>query len=361
MTAPLIISGPHTHSKFSVTETMIAVMLCLTPATALGFYMFGLPAILLFAVTIASALLFEALCLALAARPVGRALSDGSAILTGWILAMTLPPWAPWWIGTVGAFIAIVLGKHVYGGLGQNPFNPAMVARAMLLVALPVPMTMWVLPAPLLSPGAPDLGAALAITFGTPPADIDSVSAASTLGHVGAALDGGRTLDRILPETFDLHRLFFGNVPGSMGETSALLLLVGGVFLAAMRIIRLNIPLAVLGSAAALSGLLHLIDPGQFPSPLWHLSSGALMFCAFFIATDYVTSPVSGVGQLIYGAGIGLLVVVIRTWGSFPEGVAFAVLLMNACTPLIDTYTRPRIFGRDRRGRPLKIDEGDAP
>lgn len=357
MISPMIISGPHAHSKFSVTETMTSVMLCLAPATGFGLYQFGWPAILLFTVTVLSALLFEAFCLVLARRPLARFLSDGSAALTGWLLAMTLPPWAPWWVGVIGAFIAIVIGKQVYGGLGQNMFNPAMVARAMLLIALPVQMTTWVLPEPLGSPSSPGLAQALAITFGGAP-DFDAVSSASTLGFVSAGLDGGRSLSELMSETFPVRSLFFGQVPGSLGETSALLLLCGGVLLIVLRIIRWQIPFAVIASVAVLSGMLNLIDPAHFAPPLWHLSSGALMLGAFFIATDYVTSPVSGGGQLLYGAGVGLLVVIIRTWGAFPEGVAFAVLLMNACTPLIDIYTRPRIFGRDRRGKPLEIREG---
>ncbi|WP_068114877.1 RnfABCDGE type electron transport complex subunit D [Tropicimonas marinistellae] len=357
MTGGAIVSGPHAHSKFSVAQTMVSVMVCLSPATALGFYQFGWPAILLFAVTVASALIAEAICLLLARRPVSIYLFDGSAILTGWLLAMTLPPWAPWWVGTVGAFIAIGLGKHVYGGLGQNMFNPAMVARAMLLVALPVQMTTWVLPPPFGEPGAPEFWEALTITFGGS-GDIDAVSGATTLGFVAAGLDGGRHLTDIMAETFPLRSLAFGHVPGSLGETSALLLFLGGCLLIAMRVIRWQTPFALLLSAGGLSAALHLLDPMSYPSPLWHLASGGLMLCAFFIATDYVTSPVSGLGQLIYGAGTGLLIVIIRTWGAFPEGAAFAVLLMNACTPVIDTYTRPRIFGRDRKGRPLELPKG---
>ncbi|WP_116134591.1 RnfABCDGE type electron transport complex subunit D [Tropicimonas sp. IMCC34043] len=360
MTVRVVSSGPHAHSMFSVTQTMAMVAVCLAPATGLGFYQFGWPAILLFLVTIFSAVAFEAVCLIVAQRPVARFLLDGSAVLTGWILAMTLPPWAPWWVGTVGAFIAIVIGKQVYGGIGQNMFNPAMVARAMLLISLPVQMTVWVLPDPLGAAGAPDLWQSLAITFGGG-GDVDAVSSASTLGFVSAQLGGGLPLDQIMAQTFSIRDLFYGHVPGSLGETSAALILAGGCLLIAMRIITWHIPVAVLGAAAALSGALHWADPASFPSPLWHLTSGALMLCAFFIATDYVTSPVSARGQLIYGAGTGALIVIIRTWGSFPEGAAFAVLLMNACTPLIDTYTRPRIFGRDRKGKPLEIAKGARP
>ena len=358
MSGPAIVSGPHAHSKFSVFETMTSVMICLLPATGMGFYQFGWPAVLLFAVTVLSALVSEALFLAVAGRPVLRFTFDGSALLTGWLLAMTLPPWAPWWVGALGAFLAIVLGKHVYGGLGQNMFNPAMVARAMLLIALPVQMTTWTNPVPFGSPDAPNLSTAVTITFGTAP-EIDALSGATPLGFVSSQLDGGGVLADILPETFSVGQLFIGQVSGSLGETSAALLLAGGLLLIAMRVIRWQIPFAVIAAVAGFSGLLNLMDPAQYPPPAWHLTSGALMLCAFFIATDYVTSPVSGGGQLIYGAGIGLLIVVIRTWGAFPEGAAFAVLLMNACSPLIDTWTRPRIFGRDRRGRPLDISRGD--
>ena len=354
MTAQAIVSGPHAHSKFSVTETMCVVMLCLTPATGMGFYQFGWPAILLFATTILSALVFEFLCLAFAGRPIARFLFDGSAVLTGWLLAMTLPPWAPWWVGTIGAFFAIVIGKQVFGGLGQNLFNPAMVARAALLIALPVQMTVWVVPVPLGSAAAPSFAEAMAITFGGAPL-VDGLSGASTLGFVTAQLDGGQPLSEIMPQTYDLKSLFYGFTPGSLGETSALLLLGGGVLLIAMRIISWYIPAALLLTAGGLAGLLHLIDPQVYPSPQWHLSSGAMMLCAFFIATDYVTSPVSVLGKVIYGAGIGALIVIIRTFGAFPEGAAFAVLLMNGCAPLIDEYTRPRIFGRKRDGSPLEI------
>ncbi|MEM8571771.1 MAG: RnfABCDGE type electron transport complex subunit D [Pseudomonadota bacterium] len=356
MSVPAIVSGPHAHSKLSVTETMIMVMICLMPATGLGFYQFGLPAVFLFAVTVISALAFEVLCLVIARRPVPRFLFDGSAALTGWLLAMTLPPWAPWWVGTTGAFLAIVIAKHAYGGLGQNLFNPAMVARAALLIALPVQMTMWVLPQPLGTPVSPNLSEALAITFGgaTHP---DGLSGATVLGSVSAALDSGQDLFAIMTETDSVQSLLMGQTAGSLGETGAIFLLAGGLLLITVRIITWHIPTALLGSVVLLSGFLHILDPSQYPTPLWHLASGGLMLCAFFIATDYVTSPISTLGKFIYGAGIGALIVVIRTWGAFPEGVAFAVLLMNGCTPLIEEYTRPRVFGRTRKGQPLDLPE----
>ncbi|MEM6677803.1 MAG: RnfABCDGE type electron transport complex subunit D [Pseudomonadota bacterium] len=344
-------SGPHTHSMFTVSRTMIAVMTCLAPATLIGFLHFGLPALFLFVVTIASALAFEVACLALAGRPIMRFATDGSAVLTGWIVAMTLPPWAPWWIGVLGGGIAIVLGKHVFGGLGQNLFNPAMVARAMLLVALPVQMTVWV--APMDPNSGPGFVEALAITFGSGP-QIDAVSSASLLGEVQSGLDAGQPLSALLaPEA--LSRQLWGGVPGSLGETSAIALLAGGLCLVLLRIITIVVPLAVLGSLFTVSAIAWTIDPESYLPPLLHVASGSAMLCAFFIATDYVTAPLTGLGKALYGTGIGVLIFVIRTWGAFPEGVAFAVLLMNACTPLIDAYVRPRIFGRTRAGQPLEI------
>lgn len=345
-------SAPHTHSMFTVSRTMVAVMVCMAPATGFGLVQFGWPALFLFLVTVMAAVLFEALCVAVAGLPVWRSVSDGSAILTGWLVAMTLPPWAPWWIGLVGAGLAIVLGKHVFGGLGQNLFNPAMVARAILLIALPVHMTQW--PTPMGLEAGPGLVESLEITFGRGVTEIDALSGASTLAVVQSGLDAGRPISLILADV-DLAAQFYGRVSGSLGETSAMLLLGGGLCLVLLRIITPVIPIAVLGSLFFLSGMAWLLDPESFAPPLFHLVSGSVMMCAFFIATDYVTSPVTGMGKAIYGIGIGTLIFVIRTFGSFPEGVAFAVLLMNACTPLIDIYVRPRVFGRTRRGKPLEI------
>lgn len=349
------ISAPHTHSRASVIRVMTLVMLALTPATAFGFYAFGWPAIFLFGVTLVSALAFEALCLVIARRPVMQGLMDGSALLTGWLVAMTLPPWAPWWIGLLGGAIAIVLGKHVFGGLGQNLFNPAMVARIMLLVSFPLQMTIWVTPLPLFSDGAPDFGEAAAITFGG--ASFDAVSGASALGYV--ATEVGRGVDAMAAQAGapGLMDLALGFAPGSMGETSALLLLIGGLFLIAFGVTSWRIPVTILATTGALAALFHAIDPATYASASFHLLSGSLIFCAFFIATDYVTSPVTRAGQILFGVGVGAFIYIIRTWASAPEGVGFAVLLMNACTPLIDHYIRPRVFGRDRRGRPLETGE----
>lgn len=351
MTAPVLASSPHTHSMFTVSRTMVAVMVCLAPATGLGLWHFGWPAAFLFAVTVLSALFWEVLCLWIAGKPVARFAADGSAVLTGWLLAMTLPPWAPWWVGFVGAGIALVIGKHIYGGLGQNLFNPAMVARAMLLIALPVQLTQWV---PAVDGVGPSFHDALGVTFGAG-ADFDAVSSASVLGHMKAQLSAGMTVPDIMAELPGLRDQFLGRAPGSLGETGTAFLLAGGLCLMLLRIITPTIPLAVLGALGLFSGVAWLVDPARFPSPLVHLSAGGAMLCAFFIATDYVTSPVTGLGKLVYGIGVGGLIFLIRSFGSFPEGVAFAVLLMNACTPLIEAWTRPRIFGRKRSGEPLDL------
>jgi H+/Na+-translocating ferredoxin:NAD+ oxidoreductase subunit D len=252
-----------------------------------------------------------------------------------------------------------VIGKQVYGGLGQNLFNPAMVARVMLLISFPVQMTAWVLPAPLGSPSAPSLIEGLSITFADG-GSFDSVSAASVLGYVKMELGRGQSMDAILPHTFSTMELALGTVSGSLGETSTLLVLLGGLLLLATRTITWHIPLSVLVTTALLASVFHLIDPSRYPDALFHLTSGGLMLCAFFIATDYVTSPVAPLGQLIYGATMAFLIFVIRTWAAFPEGVGFAVLLMNACTPLIDHFVRPRVFGRNRAGKPLVVEDGDG-
>jgi electron transport complex protein RnfD len=329
----LLISSPHTHSGKSVHTTMLLVMLALAPATIFGLYLFGLPAISLFLITILGCVLAEAIALKIMGKPVGKYLSDGSAILTGWLLAMSLPPTAPWWIGLLGAFLAIIIGKQVFGGIGQNLFNPAMVARVALLISFPLEMTTWV--------------------------TVDGVSGATTLGHIRTETGQGHTLTSFADSLPSVSDMGLGMMGGSMGETSAVLLLLGGLFLLWKRIITWHIPVSLLGTLLLLAGVMHAINPDVYPGVEVHLLAGATLLGAFFIATDLVTSPVSATGQLIFGAGCGLLVYVIRTWAGYPEGMAFAVMLMNALTPLIDHYFRPRIYGRDRKGEPLNYASGE--
>lgn len=347
-------SGPFTHAPNSVRDIMVSVLLALTPATLFDLYLFGWPAIFLFLVTIASCLVVEAACVHAQGRAAGPALADGSAVLTGWLLALSLPPWAPWWIGALGAVFAIALAKHLYGGLGQNVFNPAMVARVALLVSFPVHMTAWVAPHPLFSGGAPGFLDALSITFGHG-FQLDTMSAASALGSVKTELSRGVPVSQSVAQTPDLLHMLTGVRPGSMGETSALLILVGGLWLLRRKVIHWYIPVSVMGTLFFMGTVFHAVDGDRFTGGLFHLVSGATFLGAFFIATDYVTSPASKEGQLIYGFGCGFLTWVIRTFAGYPEGMAFAVLLMNAMTPLIDRAFRPRTFGRTRSGAPLPL------
>ena len=346
-------SGPFAHGFSSVQKTMFLVLLALTPATLFNLYLFGWPAILLFTVTVGACVAVEAGCLAMAGKPVKATLADCSAILTGWLLAMSLPPWAPWWLGVLGAIFAIAMAKHSFGGLGQNVFNPAMVGRTVLLISYPVAMTTWIMPHPLFSASAPGLLDAFAITFGGHMPD--AVSAASALGHIKTELTRHIPVTESMAHVPGLMDMMFGYRAGSLGETSAILILAGGLFLMFKRIISWHIPLSVMGGLFVMAAIFHAVDPARYASGTFHLVSGATFLGAFFIATDYVTSPVSKKGQLIFGLGCGVLIWLIRNFAGYPEGVAFAVLLMNGLTPIIDKYTRPRAFGRNRKGEPLPL------
>ncbi len=351
-TAPL--ASPHAHGGNRVTWVMGKVMLALAPATLYGFWLYGWPSVHLWVVTLLFSLLGEAFCLRLMQRRALPVLLDGSAVLTGWLLALSLPPWAPWWIGAIGGLFATVIAKQMFGGLGQNLFNPAMVARVALLISFPVAMTQWVAPLPMGSSGAPDFVQGLQITLAGIP-NLDAVASASLLGFTKTELSRGIDLVQALghaPATS-----FVGNRAGSLGETSALLIAAGGIALIWLRVITWHIPAAMLIGIAIPALIAHAVDPARYLAVGPHLLSGAAMLGAFFIATDYVTSPNTRLGQLIFGLGCGLLTWVIRTYGGYPEGVAFAVLLMNALTPVIDRLVKPRIYGRDRKGKPLETPE----
>lgn len=346
------VSAPHTTTTQSVSRVMATVMLALAPATLFGFWLYGWPSIWLWLITVAAAALGEALCLRLMHRPILPALYDGSAILTGWLLAVSLPPWAPWWIGVFGGLFATVLAKQAFGGLGQNLFNPAMVARVALLISFPVQMTAWVGPLPLDAAMAPGPIDGLMVTLKGMTPQFDAVASASLLGF--AKTEMSRGVDLLQSLTHAPVQTWFGSRPGSLGETAAWLIAAGGVAMMFMRIITWHIPLAMLLGIAIPAALLHSVDPARYLDASTHLLSGGAMLGAFFIATDYVTSPNTSLGQLIFGAGCGLLTYVIRTWAGYPEGVAFAVLLMNSLTPVIDSYVKPRIYGRNRKGVALE-------
>jgi electron transport complex protein RnfD len=335
---------------------MATVLLALTPATLFGFWLYGWPAINLWAVAIISAILGEAIAVRLQGRAIRPVLLDGSGILTAWLLAISLPPFAPWWIAALGSFFAVIVGKQVFGGLGQNPFNPAMASRVMLLISFPLEMTTWVAPAPLGSAHAPSFIESLHITFLSHP--LDGMASASLLGHVKTEFTRGVGLDQALLGYYAPMDALWGSRAGSLGETAAVLLLLGGLFLIARRIITWHAPVAMLLGVAIPALLFNVINPNHYAGPMYHLLSGGLMLGAFFIVTDPVTSPNTATGQFIFGLGCGLLTWIIRTWGGYPEGVAFAVMLMNSATPLIDYYVKPRIYGRDRKGVSITANKG---
>lgn len=348
-----IAHSPHAHAPVSIGKVMATVMLALAPATAFGFWLYGWPAINLWAVAIIAAIVGEALVVYLQGRAVRPVLMDGSGILTAWLLALSLPPFAPWWIAVLGSLFAIVISKQVFGGLGQNVFNPAMAARVMLLISFPLEMTTWVAPAHLGGAHAPSLLESLHITFLGQP--IDGMASASLLGHVKTEFTRGIGLDQALAGYYSPLDALMGGRAGSLGETAAILLLFGGLFLIARRIITWHAPVAMLAGVAIPALLFNLINSNHYAGPMYHLLSGGLMLGAFFIITDPVTSPNTTTGQLIFGFSCGLLTWIIRTWGGYPEGVAFAVMLMNAATPIIDYYVKPRIYGRDRKGAALPV------
>lgn len=344
--------APHAHAESSVARMMLWVIVALVPATLLGLWLYRWPAVNLWLCTVLACVASEYACLRIAGKAPAAFLADGSAVLTGWLLALSLPAWAPWWAGTLGGAFAIVIGKQVFGGIGQNLFNPAMLARVALLISFPIQMTTWAAPAPLFSSSAIAFGDGLAITFGGAlPAD--AVSSASLLGHLKTELTRGTSIQQAIVGHYDAGLAAVGVRVGSLGESSAVLLAAGGLALLWRRIITWHIPLAMILGVAGPAAVLHAMDPARFADATLHVLSGGVILGAFFIATDPVTSPSGNLGKLVFGAGCGLLTYIIRAFGGYPEGVAFAVLLMNATTPVIDRYLRPRIYGRTRAGKSL--------
>jgi len=320
-------SSPHVHSGETTPKVMRAVLYSLVPACGVAVYFFGMPALSVLLIATLGCLATEVVCQRLMGQAV--TIADGSAAITGVLLALNLPPASPWWLTLLGAVIAIAIGKQVYGGLGANPFNPALVARVVLLISFPVQMTTWSAPAP--------LGSGLdLVTTATPLGEWKN--AVMLTGEMPAAMQGS------------MVSYFLGNMPGCIGEVSALALLLGAGYLLYRRILTWHIPATYVGTVILLSGVFWLINPAKYPSPVFHLLTGGLVLGAFYMATDMVTTPVSARGMLIFGVGCGVLTVLIRLFGGYPEGVSFAILLMNAATPLIDRYTKPRTFGTSRRG-----------
>jgi electron transport complex protein RnfD len=315
-------SSPHFKDKDSVPKIMYAVIAALAPAVAASLYFFRFKALALLLSCVAACLLTEALFLWLRKKPL-HSLRDGSAVITGMLLAMTLPPSLSLDLAVIGAVVAIALGKQVFGGLGYNIFNPALVGRAFLQTAFPVAMTTWIPPAALKIQTA---------TFATP------------LGNL-------RFQDAIAKGTLTpLKDLFIGNVGGCLGETSAFALILGGLYLLTRRVIDWRIPLGILLSLTAFTGAFWLANPEKYASPFFHILAGGLLIGAFFMATDMVTSPITPLGTWIYALGIGIVIGLIRLFGGFAEGVMYSILFMNAFVPLLNRYTRPRILGEGGKG-----------
>jgi electron transport complex protein RnfD len=319
-------SSPHCHLGQDTAQIMRAVIYSLLPACAAAVYLFGLAALWVLLLAVLGCVAVEAACQRLMGQPV--TVSDGSAVLTGILLALNLPPGSPWWLTLLGAVFAIAIGKQLFGGLGANPFNPALVARVALLISFPVQMTTWSAPAPLGS--GQDL-----VTAATPLGEWKT--AVMLTGKLPVAAHGS-TLDYLL-----------GQMAGCIGEVSALALLLGAAYLFWRGVLTWHIPFSFLGSVVVLAGIFWLAAPDRYPDPLFHLLTGGLMLGAFYMATDMVTSPVTPQGMVLFGVGCGVLTVLIRLFGGYPEGVSFAILLMNAATPLIDRYLQPRVFGTTPR------------
>ena len=336
--------SPFISKPDSVSAIMLKVILALLPGIALYVWYFG-PAILV-SITLASltALATEAAMLKLRRRPIAPFLKDNSALLTAWLLALSIPPLAPWWLIVVGTAFCIAIAKHLYGGLGNNPFNPAMVGYAVLIVSFPVQMTHWITP---LGMGA-ELGFGQQWQYifsgilpdGLP---LDAVTMATPLDTLKTQLHLALPVNEILTQPI------FGHLAGHGSEMIALGFLIGGLYLLAARIISWHLPVAFLGTLFLVAGIFHMVDPAHYVAPVFHWFSGAAMLGAFFILTDPITSPTTHKGKFIFAAGAGLLTYLIRVYGAFPDGIAFATLLMNICVPLIDAYTQPKVFGKKEK------------
>ena len=325
MAKKLIVSlSPHVHGRDSVQRNMYGVCIALIPALLTSLYFFGLGAAIVLATSVAACVFFEWAITKYVLKRDRVTITDGSAILTGLLLGFNLPSNLPIWIILIGALVAIGIGKMTFGGLGCNPFNPALVGRVFLLVSFPVQMTTW-----------PAVGQLTAYT--------DATTAATPLAIMKGVISGapGMSLSD-LPSSFSL---LIGNNGGCLGEVSALALLLGLAYMLWKKIITWHIPVSILATVFVFSGIMYWVNPEIYVSPVVQLLSGGLMLGAIFMATDYVTSPMSHKGMLIYGVCIGLLTVIIRLFGAYPEGMSFAILIMNAFTPLINTYVKPKRFG----------------
>ncbi len=337
---PIISLSPHVHGGDSVQRNMYGVCIALLPALVASICFFGLGAAVVLLTSVAACVLFEWCITKYILRSSRLTICDGSAVLTGLLLGFNLPSNLPLWIIIIGAFVAIAIGKLTFGGLGSNPFNPALVGRVFLLISFPMQMTTW-----------PKVGQ---MTYHVPNYDnllADGTTGATPLSIMKEAIktaDPTAAMNKLaeLPKAMDM---LIGQTGGSLGEVSALLLLIGCIFMIWKKIITWHIPVSIIVTVYVLCGILNLCDPFHYANPIYVVLSGGLMLGACFMATDYVTSPMTHRGQIIYGVAIGVLTVLIRNFGSYPEGMSFAILIMNGFTPLINTYVKPKRFGEVKK------------
>ncbi|MBP7496128.1 MAG: RnfABCDGE type electron transport complex subunit D [Bacteroidales bacterium] len=322
----LTLSGsPHVHSEQDVKKIMWGVVIALIPAMLISVVYFGIDALVLTLTSVIACLAFEYLIQKYLLKGEVTIL-DGSAVITGVLLAFNVPSNLPLWEIVIGALVAIGIAKMTFGGLGKNPFNPALVGRVFLLISFPVDMTTWPKPE--------------RFNFLS-----DVVSGPTALGVLKEGLMKSETVEQLSNNLPSYSHLFFGGVGGSLGEVSALALILGGIYMLYKKIISWHIPVSYILTVFIFTGVLWLIDPTRYADPVFHLLAGGLMLGAIFMATDMVTSPMTYKGMLVFGLGCGILTVLIRLWGAYPEGVSFAILLMNVCTPLINKGFKPKKFG----------------
>jgi len=336
--------SPYISDAPSVSAMMLKVLLALVPGIIAYLWVFGGGILVTLTLATLTALLAEAAMLKLRRRPIQPFLMDFSAVITAWLLALAIPPLAPWWLIVVGTLFAIVIAKQLYGGLGYNPFNPAMIGYAVLLISFPAIMTKW--PAAL-QLAQTKLGFADQLQYifsGLLPNEVklDAVTSATPLDYLKTQL----TLKHEIASIKDAP--LFGALGGKGGEYVTMAYLVGGLYLWQQKIISWHLPAAFLGALTLISGAFWLVNPAHFASPLFHLFSGASMLCAFFIITDPVSGPTTPKGKLYFAAGVALITYLVRVYGGYPDGVAFAVIFMNICVPLIDANTQPRVFGHEK-------------
>jgi Na+-translocating ferredoxin:NAD+ oxidoreductase subunit D len=336
--------SPYISDAPSVSTMMLKVLLALVPGIVAYVWVFGGGILVTIALATATALTAEAAMLKIRKRPIKPYITDYSAVITAWLLALAIPPLAPWWLIVVGTLFAIVVAKQLYGGLGYNPFNPAMIGYAVLIISFPAIMTKWPTALQLAQTKLSFADQLHYIFSGLLPQDvqIDAVTSATPLDYLKTQLKLKHDVASITGAPL------FGVVGGKGGEYVTVAYLLGGLYLWQQKIISWHLPTAFLGALALISGVFWMVSATHFASPLIHLFSGASMLCAFFIITDPVSGPTTPKGKLWFAAGVALITYLVRVYGGYPDGVAFAVIFMNICVPLIDANTQPRVFGHEK-------------